>query len=82
MAVNDSRSMNGEFLDGSADNTYITITPDRGGVVENPPLDRLSWPTYRQAEQHIDYPHIEGHIRHGLKPVEHKTRLAGAEQRF
>jgi hypothetical protein len=60
MAVNESRSMNKEFAQGAIDNTYMTITPDRGGLVESHPVDRLSWPTYRQAETHIQPPRVLG----------------------
>lgn len=83
MAVNDSRSMNMEFSQGTVDHTYISIVGSmRGGVVENPPTDRLDWPTYGQAERHIDYPHMEGHMRRALQPTEHKTRLTAGEQRY
>jgi hypothetical protein len=71
MAVNNTRSMNGDFHQGVIDNSYIQLTPDRGGLVEWPPVDRLTWPTYRQAEQHIDHSHVEAAIVQSTRPVEH-----------
>jgi hypothetical protein len=72
MSVNQGRSMNAEFTQGGIDRTYIQITPDRA-VVENPPIERLSWPTYRQAEQHAEHPMLEAHIRRAPLPREIKT---------
>jgi hypothetical protein len=76
MAVNDFDSMNEQFAQGTVDSTYISIAPDRKNV-ENPPLDRLTWLTYGQAEKHVDPPHLEAHIQHALRPVEYKTRNTG-----
>jgi len=73
MAVNDSESMNVAFAQGTVDQTYIQLTPDRKNV-ENPPIERLTWPTCRQAERHIDPPFIEAHIRRSELPVERKVR--------
>ena len=82
MAANDTNSMNAEFAQGAVDSTYIQLTPDRCNV-ENPPLDRLSWPTYRQAEQHVDHPFEEAHIRRAFHPVEYKTASAhGSDPRY
>ena len=81
MAVNDTRSMNHEMVMGSADSTYIALTPDRANV-ENPPYDRLQWPTYAQAERHFDPSHKEGHLVQSLKPVEHKTAHTSGDPRF
>jgi hypothetical protein len=81
MAVNDSRSMNHEMIMGITDNSYITLTPNRANV-ENPPFDRLSWPTYAQAERHFDPSHREGHEVQSLKPVENKVRQGVEETRF
>ena len=67
MAKNQSRSMNAEFQQGEVDNTYIQLTPNRG-VVENPPIERLSWPTYGQAERHDESPFLESHVRKSLHP--------------
>jgi hypothetical protein len=64
------RSMSAEFAQGGVDSTYISITPDRGGVIENPPYDRLTWPTYDQAERHIDPPFMEAHMRRRALPWE------------
>lgn len=35
MAVNESRSMNGDLAIGIADGTVKSMTPDRGGVVSS-----------------------------------------------
>jgi hypothetical protein len=59
MAVNRARDCSIEFHQGVVDHTYIQIAPDRGGVVEHPPIDRLTWPTYKHAEQHIEDPTVE-----------------------
>lgn len=80
MAVNDSESMNLAFAQGTVDRTYIQLTPDRKNV-ENPPIDRLGWPTYGNAEQHIDPPFMESHLRRSLLPVEHKVRT-GSDPRY
>ena len=69
MAVNSSRSMNLDFHQGVIDRSYIELTPNRG-VVENPPLDRLGWPTYAHAELHIDNSHVEAAIVQATRPVE------------
>jgi hypothetical protein len=73
MAKNESRSMGAEFAQGTVDETYIQLTPNRGGVVENPPYDRMTWPTYGQAELHIDPPFTEAHMRRAALPQEHRT---------
>lgn len=60
MAVNTSRNMRAELEQGLRDAKYMHIAPD-WGVCANPPVERLSWPTYRQVEQHDDcscYDHI------------------------
>ena len=77
MAVNSERSMNADFHQGVIDRSYIQLTPDRGGVVENPPIDRLGWPTYRQAELHDDNSHIEAAIVQATRPVEHYKNQFG-----
>lgn len=68
---NQSRSMDSEFHQGSIDETYIQLCPDRG-VVENPPFDRLTWPFYAQAETHIDPPFMEAAIRRAALPAEYR----------
>lgn len=73
MAKNETRSMGAEFAQGSVDSTYIQLTPDRGGRIENPPLERLTWPTYAQVALHIDPPFLEAHMRRAALPGEHKT---------
>lgn len=75
MTVNNSRSMNAEFAQGHIDRSYIELTPNRG-VVEHPPIERLSWPTYRQAEMHKESPFIEAHISRAGLPVEFTTASA------
>lgn len=72
MAVNDNRSMLGDFHQGVIDNTYIQLNPDRGNV-ENPPYERMSWPTYGQAERHEDPPFLEGHARRLPLPREARS---------
>jgi hypothetical protein len=33
----------------------------------------MDWPTYGQAERHIDHPFLEAHMRRALLPYEHLT---------
>jgi len=77
MAVNESRSMNSEFAQGCIDRTYIELAPNRGGVPTVVPVDRLTWPTYRQAEQHADNPFGESRIGRLPLPRERKTNDSG-----
>jgi len=72
VAKNESESMNGAFAQGTVDSSYIALTPDRKNV-ENPPVERLTWPTYAQAERHIDPPHWEAHLGRAGLPVERKV---------
>ena len=72
MAVNDMDSMNAQFAQGSMDRTYIQIAPDRKNV-ENPPIERLNWPTYGQAEVHKDPPFWEAHWIRSAMPRERWT---------
>lgn len=81
MAVNSYESMNEAFAQGSVDRTYIQLAPDRKNY-ENYPYERLTWPTFRQAEQHIDPPHLEAHLQHALRPVENKVRGTVEETRY
>lgn len=53
MAVNTSRNMHEELEQGLRDGKYMHLAPD-WGVNTNPPVNRLSWPTYRQVEQHAE----------------------------
>lgn len=69
MGVNASRSMNAEFNQGSVDNTYIQLTPNRG-VVENPPVERMDWPQYRNVERWPESPFLEAHVRRADHPRE------------
>lgn len=73
MAKNQTRSMDAEFAQGSVDETYIQLTPDRGGVVEWPPVDRLGWPTYRRCGQDRSSPFLEAEINRAHLPREIKT---------
>jgi hypothetical protein len=80
MSVNQSRSMNAELTQGSVDNTYIQLTPNRG-VVENPPIERLDWPQFRNAEKWPESPFLEAHVRRAPLPREVKTTGDG-DSRF
>jgi hypothetical protein len=80
MAVNDTRSMTADFHQGGMDETYIQLTPDRGNV-ENPPVDRLTWPRYERVEQHGDHGHFEALVRQSLRPIERKAAY-GTDPRF
>lgn len=51
MAVNASRSMNASLEQGLIDGRYMQLNPGWENAA-NPSVDRLSWPTYRQVEQH------------------------------
>lgn len=73
MAKNETRSMGAEFAQGTVDSTYIQLTPNRGGVIENPPLERLTWPSYNQCGLHAESPMMEAHMRRAGLPGEHKT---------
>lgn len=77
MAVNESRSMNAEFHQGGVDNTYIQLNPNRGGVISVTPAERATWPTYGQAEQHIDHPAWEVIADRIPLPRERKTASSG-----
>ena len=81
MAVNNTRSMTADFSQGVVDNTYIQIAPDRGNV-ENPPVERLSWPTYTNAERHIDHPFVEAHIGRAHLPREVKNWGYGTDSAY
>ena len=77
MAVNESRSMNLEFHQGSIDETYIQLAPDRGGQPSVVPTERLTWPTYAQAERHADPPFWEAMAHRSGLPRERKTGDSG-----
>lgn len=85
MAVNQSRSMNDDFYQGGIDSTYMQLTPDRGNV-ENPPFARMTWPTYRQVEEHEDPPFVEAHVRRSVLPREARANdsdfASGADPRY
>lgn len=81
MAVNESRSMNGEFHQGSIDNTYMQLAPNRGGVPTVLPTERYAWPTYRLVEKLADHPFWEVMAQRLPLPRERKTRASG-DMRF
>lgn len=70
------RSMLVDFSQGIVDNSYIQLMPDRGGIIDAPPWDRLSWPQYRQAELHVNDSMIEAMEAHLPRPVEYLTASA------
>lgn len=74
MAVNSSRSMTDDFVQGSIDSTYISIAPDRGGVVVNIPTERLAWPNFAQAEAHRNHLVVTDQSVHAGKAVEFTRR--------
>lgn len=75
MAKNQTRSEGAEFAQGVVDSTYIQLCPNRGNV-ENPPVERMDWPEYAQAERHIDHPFLEAHMRRAPLPREYPTAKA------
>ena len=77
MAVNESRSMNGEFHQGCIDESYIQLMPDRGGVPSVVPVEKLAWPTYGQAEKLVDHPFWEAMVGRLHLPRERKTSDSG-----
>lgn len=70
MAVNQSRSMSAEFGQGTIDSSYISVIPDRGGVLGGVPSERLTWPSYGQAEQHQEPKFATDQGAHAGKGVE------------
>lgn len=80
MAVNDTRSMNADFEQGSIDCTYIQLAPNRGAV-ENPPLERRTWPQFQHAEQWPESPFMEANLRRLANPREMQTS-SGSDLRF
>jgi len=79
MAVNDSRSMTGDFNAGVTDASYIHLVPDRVNV-ENPPVDRLTWPRYQNAGRWVNQPFYEAHLRNLGRPAE-RTAWYGRDLR-
>lgn len=77
MAVNRSRSMTAELHLGIAENSYMRLDPNRGGVVEHSNTERLAWPTYAQVERHHHEPGACG-CNHG--PAEASTRGTATTQ--
>lgn len=53
MAQNRTRDLNAELQQGTIDGSYIQLAPNRGGVVGDPGFDKVSWPSYRQAEMNV-----------------------------
>lgn len=64
--------MSADFAQGTIDESYIQLTPDRANV-ENPPLERYTWPRYQHVEQWADPPFMEAHLRRSVLPHEIKT---------
>jgi hypothetical protein len=57
MAVNRSRDMFTELHTGVVEGSYMQLCPDWGGApVAESRTERLTWPTYRQVEQHAEFP--------------------------
>lgn len=56
------RSLNDELQQGVCDNSYISITPNRGEV-ENPPVDRYSWPYFAAVDLGRDDPFREARMQ-------------------
>ena len=81
MAVNSERSMIADLHQGITDNSYMQLCPGRG-CVENPPLERLSWPTYAQVEKHEDPPFIESHVRRAQLPRERRATDQDSDLRY
>lgn len=54
-----TRNHDQEFAQGRSDSSYITITPDRGGVLGDVPTHRKSWPSFARAEQDCP-PYVPG----------------------
>jgi len=80
MAVNESRSMNADFTQGSIDCTYIQLAPNRGNP-ENPPVERLEWLRYANAERWPESPFLEAHLGRAHLPRETFTTGDG-DSRF
>jgi hypothetical protein len=71
MAVNQTRNMSAEFHQGVEENSYMQLTPNRGGVIEHPPYDRLTWPTYAQVLRHCNDPF------EGARPIASEIHAGG-----
>ena len=80
MAVNDSRSMNADFHQGTIDSTYIQLSPGWSNLA-NPPTERLTWPRYTHVEEWSDPPFFEAHVIQARQPVERKA-VYGSDPRF
>lgn len=74
MAQARDRRMGAEFLQGTIDNTYIQLAPNRGGLVEIPHLiDRAANDApyqYLNVEVHGDDPFAVARARRAEQPVE------------
>lgn len=82
MGVVQNRSMLADFSQGIVDSSYIMLMPDRGGIIDAPPIERLTWPQYRQAELHRDDSMIEAMMAHLPRPVERLTHADNGDQRL
>lgn len=61
MAITQNRNMNEELEQGLIDGRYMQLEPGWSNTA-NPPVERFSWPTYRQVERHREstfMPHVE-----------------------
>jgi hypothetical protein len=80
MAVNQSRSMNADFAQGTIDCTYIQLAPNRGNPTV-PPTERYDWPQYQNADKWPESPFIESHISRAHLPRE-TTTTGDGDSRF
>ena len=78
---NEFESMGASFAQGSVDCTYIQLTPNRK-MVEHPPIDRLTWPRYQNAERWSSDPFVEAHMKRSGLPREIKTSGDGDTRSF
>jgi hypothetical protein len=72
MAVNDSRSMNADFAQGTIDNTYIQLTPNRANV-DSPPVERYEWPQFVNCDRWPESPFLEADLKKLGRPVEKRS---------
>ncbi len=85
MAEIRDRSMTDEFHQGCIDNTYISVVPNRGGMVEaTGPLDRaVNLPLqYRNAEVRLMDPFDLARMHRAGQPVERLSRYVPRRDRI
>lgn len=84
MAEPHDRSMTAELIQGTIDNTYIQIAPDRGGLVElSWPVERATtwaWPQYRNVEVRGEDPFAISRRHVAARPVEPWSRYVPLRQ--